>query len=356
MFTEEIIMQRCLELALKGRSVAPNPMVGAVLVHGGRIIGEGWHRQYGADHAEVDCLKNVAENDRPLIPGSTMFVSLEPCAHHGKTPPCAARLVSEGIAAVIVCNDDPFEQVRGKGYAMLQQHGVRVRRGILADKGRWLNRRFFSFHERQRPYIILKWAETQRGYFAPLNRTRFQMSNPHSRQLVHRWRTEEQAIAVGFNTAVADDPQLDARYWQGRQPLRLVFDRNLQLPDTLRLMDGKHKTWVINEQKEHDEDKLRFVKLRFSPELLPALMQLLYQENIQSIIIEGGAGLLQSFIDADLWDEARIFKTPDLLEHGVPAPVPKPARQILSVPISGDRLEVYTHTANPYHFVPGMPL
>ncbi|HTM67091.1 MAG TPA: bifunctional diaminohydroxyphosphoribosylaminopyrimidine deaminase/5-amino-6-(5-phosphoribosylamino)uracil reductase RibD, partial [Flavipsychrobacter sp.] len=192
MKNNEAYMKRCLELALTGRgNVAPNPMVGAVLVHEGRIIGEGFHAVRGQNHAEVNCLESVREEDKHLIPESTMYVSLEPCAHFGKTPPCAVRLVKERVKEVIVGNEDPFEKVSGKGLSILREHNIETESGILQQQGLWLNRRFFCFHQRKRPYIILKWAQTEQGFFAPLNRSRFQMSNRHSQQLVHKWRTEE---------------------------------------------------------------------------------------------------------------------------------------------------------------------
>src|SRR5690606_30985063 len=193
----EKIMERCLQLAAKGKPTArPNPLVGAVLVHEGRVLAEGFHEQYGKEHAEINCLNRVKDAERHLIPESTLYVSLEPCAHFGKTPPCALRLVQEKIKKVIICNTDPFEKVSGKGLEMLRNAGIGTETGLLEEKGRWLNRRFFCFYQDKRPYIILKWAQTGQGFFAPLNRTRFQMSNRHSQQLVHRWRTEEAAIMV----------------------------------------------------------------------------------------------------------------------------------------------------------------
>jgi len=199
-------------------------MVGAVLVYEGRVIGEGWHRQYGQAHAEVNCLESVAEEDKHLIPQSTMYVSLEPCAHYGKTPPCANRLVQEGIKKVVICNTDPFAQVDGKGITILKDSSAEVITGVQADAGRWLNMRFFCMQEQQRPYIILKWAQTADGFIAPADGSRLQISNQQSSQLVHKWRTEEDAIMVGYNTAVNDNPQLTARLWQGKNPLRIALD------------------------------------------------------------------------------------------------------------------------------------
>lgn len=353
----EQYMKRCLELAQRGKgAVAPNPMVGAVLVHNGRIIGEGWHRQYGEAHAEVNCLDNVAEADKHLIPESTMYVSLEPCAHYGKTPPCALRLVQEKVKEVIICNTDPFEQVSGKGIEILSNNSIGVQAGVLEAEGKWLNRRFFCFHTQRRPYIILKWAQTQEGYFAPLNRTRFQMSNEHSKQLLHRWRTEESAIMVGHTTALADDPQLTSRLWPGRQPLRLVLDKGLVLPNTHRVFDAAAPTWIINEKEEKEVDNISYRKLPFDELLLTRILEKLYQDNIQSLIVEGGAALLQSFMDAGLWDEARVFTTETMLEDGLRAPSVKNATKAFSIDLGSDKLLVYTHNTNPYQYISGMEL
>lgn len=350
-------MKRCLELALAGRgSVAPNPMVGAVLVHEGRIIGEGFHAVYGQNHAEVNCLESVREEDKHLIPESTMYVSLEPCAHFGKTPPCAVRLVKERVKEVIVCNEDPFEKVSGRGLTILQEHNIATESGILQQKGLWLNRRFFCFHQRKRPYIILKWAQTEQGFFAPLNRSRFQMSNRHSQQLVHKWRTEEAAILVGTKTALNDDPQLTARLWDGRQPLRIVIDRTLSLPHSLRLFNDDAPTWIINSTRDDEDGHLKYIALDFSGNMLQQLLTRLHEANILSLIVEGGAELLNSFIREGLWDEARIFETENVLQEGVPAPLLSAATKAFSTPIASDMLHVYVHADSPYQYVKEMEL
>jgi diaminohydroxyphosphoribosylaminopyrimidine deaminase/5-amino-6-(5-phosphoribosylamino)uracil reductase len=350
-------MRRCLELAQLGKGyVAPNPMVGAVLVHEGHIIGEGRHEQWGQAHAEVNCLDSVKDEDRKLIPEATMYVSLEPCAHHGKTPPCALRLVQEKVKEVIISNPDPFEQVSGKGLQILGEHGIKTKTGVLEKEGAWVNRRFFSFHKHKRPYIILKWAQTEQGYFAPLDRSRFQITNKHSMQLVHKWRTEEAAILVGHQTALNDNPQLTARLWQGKQPLRIVLDKNLKLPHSLNVFNSDADTWVINEQKEEQKENISFVKLKFDEILLTRLMQKLYEANILSLIVEGGATLLQSFIDMELWDEARVFSADVLLPEGIEAPTLKNTAHAFKTALGEDTLQVYLHNKGGYSYPQGMEL
>lgn len=330
-------------------------MVGAVLVHDGKIIGEGWHKLYGKAHAEIDCIENVSEQDRHLIPHSTMYVSLEPCAHFGKTPPCANRLVAEGIRKVVVCNTDPFAHVDGKGIAILQQNGAEVTTAILEDAGRWINRRFFCMHEQQRPYVILKWAQTGDGFIAPADGSRLQISNRHSSELVHKWRTEEDAIMIGYNTAVNDNPHLTARHWEGKNPLRIVVDKNLQLPHRLSVFDNEAETWVLNSGREGADSKVRYVQLDFAEDIIPQLLQRLHAAGKQSLIVEGGAVLLRHFIDAGLWDEARVFTGNITLQQGIPAPVLKfpPA---MTMDIAGDMLHVYTNPLSRYPFVNGSDL
>jgi len=356
MLPDAAYMQRCLDLAQLGKgSVSPNPMVGAVLVHNGRIIGEGWHRVYGEAHAEVNCLESVSEDNKHLIPESTMYVSLEPCAHYGKTPPCAVRLVAERVKKVVICNDDPFEKVDGRGLQILQAAGMETITGLLKEKGWWLNRRFFCFHKQQRPYIILKWAQTTNGYFAPYGNKRYQLSNELSARLVHKWRTEEAAIMVGTNTALADDPQLTARLWSGKQPLRLVIDRSLVLPGSLKLFNNDAKTWVFNEVKEDEAGNVRYVKVNFDS-LPAAILTELYKANIQSVIIEGGATLLNSFIEKGLWDEARIITAGTTLPHGIAAPLLTKANKALDMQLDTDLLSLYVNNNSAYPYVEGMEL
>jgi diaminohydroxyphosphoribosylaminopyrimidine deaminase/5-amino-6-(5-phosphoribosylamino)uracil reductase len=347
-------MQRCLQLAQLGKgAVAPNPMVGAVLVHGDRVLAEGYHARYGDLHAEAACLNAVREADRHLIRDSTLYVNLEPCAHHGKQPPCAARLVREEVGRVVVCNNDPFEAVSGKGYQLLRLAGIPVEKGVLESEGRWLNRRFFAFWEQQRPYIILKWAQTADGFIAPSDKTRTMISGPLAQQLVHRWRTEEAAILVGKATALADDPQLTARLWEGPQPLRLVLDSHLALPETLNMFNGAAETWQVNTKEESQLDTHRRVRIPTGDDALTTLVQRLFEAGKQSLIVEGGAAVLRSFIGCGLWDEMRVFHSPHCFGQGIAAPQVLGARKVLDSHLGDDSLSVYLPRTAPLAFPAG---
>ena len=353
----EQYIHRCFDLAQRGKGrTAPNPMVGAVLVHGGRIIGEGWHHEYGADHAEVNCLKNVADEDSRLIEESTMYVNLEPCAHYGLTPPCANRLVAERIKKVVIANTDPFAQVGGKGIEILKSGGVEVETGVLEAAGKWLNRRFFCFHQQARPYIILKWAQTANGYFAPADRGRLQLTGPESGLLVHKWRTEESAIMVGTTTALSDNPQLTARQWKGKQPLRIALDRKQTIPKGHQLFNTDAPTWVVNAEAEYAEGNVAYVKLPFNDGLLPGLLERLHGARVLSLIVEGGANLLHSFIEAGLWDEARIFTTRTTMAGGVAAPLVGSCRVAFEAEIGVDNLKVLVNDRSEYPYAVGMEL
>lgn len=332
-------------------------MVGAVLVHNDRIIGEGWHKEYGQPHAEVNCLNSVQDADRQLIPESTMYVSLEPCAHHGKTPPCAVRLVDERVKEVVICNADPYEEVAGRGVDILTSNGVKVTLDVLKNEGLWLNRRFFCFHQQRRPYIILKWAQTQDGHFAPVDKSRFQITGAESQALVHKWRTEEAAIMVGFHTAMHDNPLLTARLWSGKQPLRIAFDRKIQMPHTHNLYNTDAHTWIINERLDADEGHIHFVKLSFDDSMLPSLLQRLHEARILSLIVEGGAHLLSRFIASGTWDEARVLTGQATLPSGsIPAPLLHNAAQAFTTEIGADTLSVFINDKSAYKYMPGMEL
>lgn len=316
-------MRRCIDLAKLGAGhAAPNPMVGAVLVHEGRIIGEGYHRQYGKAHAEVNCVQSVAPEDRSLITLSTMYVSLEPCAHFGKTPPCADLIVSERIPFVVIGCVDTFSKVAGKGIARMEAAGVQVRTGILEQECRELNRRFFTYHEAQRPYVILKWAQDPNGFIAGPGKQPVKISNARSNRLVHRWRSEEASILIGTGTALADNPRLNNRLWTGKDPLRLVIDRSLKVPRSYHVWDDTIPTFFITEQTLPDTySQTSAISLDFGQPLLPALLQQLYERQVLSVLVEGGAYVLQRFLEADLWDEARVITGQHYAGAGVPAPV-----------------------------------
>ena len=325
MASHEIYMRRCLELAALGMAnVSPNPMVGAVIVHDGKIIGEGYHQKYGQAHAEVNAVNMViAKNEdyADLLKQSTIYVSLEPCAHYGKTPPCADLIIKHQIPRVIVGCRDPFAQVDGKGIEKLQAAGIAVTTGVLEQECQWLNRRFFTRVQKQRPYIILKWAQTSDGFFAPANGSQHWITGTEARKLVHQWRSEEDAILIGKNTAAIDNPQLNVRYAEGGPPKRVVIDRRLELDKNLSIFDQTVETLVFNHVKTDIDDKIKYIALedfdRFVPQYI--LFQL-YLQDIQSVIIEGGAHTLNTFINEGLWDEARIFTGPPVLKDGIKAP------------------------------------
>ena len=326
MVNHEIYMQRCLDLAALGAGrVSPNPMVGAVIVHEGKIIGEGYHQKYGEAHAEVNAVNQALAkhpNAAQLLKQAIIYVSLEPCAHYGKTPPCADLIIKHQIPKVVVGCRDPFAQVDGKGIEKLQQAGVEVTVGILEQECRELNKRFFTRVQKQRPYIILKWAQTANGYFAPADGSQQWITGPEAKKLVHQWRSEEDAILVGKNTVRIDNPQLSNRLWPGKSPKRVVIDRNLELDNGLHLFDNSVETFVFNAIKTDVREKTKYIALedfeRFVPQYI--LFQL-YLQDVQSIIIEGGAHTLNTFIEAGLWDEARIFTGEMLLPAGIRAPV-----------------------------------
>ena len=314
-------MRRALDLAVLGRgNVSPNPMVGCVIVHNHCIIGEGYHQHYGEAHAEVNAINSV--KDKALLSASTLYVNLEPCSHYGKTPPCADLIVKYKLKKVVVANVDVNPLVAGKGLQKLKNAGIEVSVGLLEDEGKNLNKRFFTSVTKQRPYIILKWAETSDGFMARENFDSKWISNAYSRMLVHKWRTEEDAILVGTQTALHDNPQLNVRNWTGKNPLRVVLDRNLKLPKNLYLFDKQQETICYNLHKSEAELNLEFAKLK--PDgFIHNVFQDLYFRKIQSIIIEGGSQLLHSLLEMGLWDEIRLFRSPQIFGKGITAPKPQ---------------------------------
>ncbi len=333
-------MQRCLQLAALGAgSVAPNPMVGAVLVHACRIIGEGYHQEYGEAHAEVNCISSVSETDKILIAQSTLYVSLEPCVHYGKTPPCADLIIKNKIPRVVIGCRDSFEKVAGKGIERLQAAGIEVTVGVLEKECLEQNKRFFTFHKKQRPYIILKWAETSDGKIGSTDGERIFISNEFTNRLVHQWRSEEAAILIGTNTALLDNPALKTRLWPGKNPVRLVLDMDLKLPASLQLFDGIVKTIVFNGHKQQDAGMLCYYKVDTTEQLLPKILKILYNLQLQSVIVEGGAWLLQSFINENLWDEARIISNTAMkIAAGINAPILQHQKMIKEENIQTDRI------------------
>ncbi|GAB3239286.1 bifunctional diaminohydroxyphosphoribosylaminopyrimidine deaminase/5-amino-6-(5-phosphoribosylamino)uracil reductase RibD [Hymenobacter seoulensis] len=316
---DQLMMRRALDLARLGTGyVRPNPLVGCVITHEGRIIGEGWHQQYGGPHAEVNAIAAVTETH--LLPQSRVYVTLEPCSHFGKTPPCADLLIEKGVAEVVICNLDPNPLVAGRGMQKLRDADIRVETGVLEAEGRWLNRRFFTFQERQRPYVVLKWAETSDGYLAGPYFQPVAISGELARVAVHQWRAEEHAILVGTRTALHDNPRLNVRAWPGQDPIRLVIDKNLCLPPTHHLLDGSQPTMVYTYRERQAKDHLDFVPLSEAEDLFPQILASLYQRNVQSVLVEGGPTVLNSLLKDGLWDEARIIRSPKLLGGGVASP------------------------------------
>ena len=315
-------MQRCLDLASLGLGkVAPNPMVGAVLVYDNKIIGEGFHQQYGQAHAEVNCINSVKQHNQHLIEKSTLYVSLEPCNHFGKTPPCSDLIVSHKIPKVVIACTDPFEKVNGSGIKKLLDSGVEVVTGILEKEAIELNKRFFTFHQQKRPYIILKWAQSKNHCISGFQGNPVKISNALTDILVHKWRSEEAAILVGTNTVMLDNPALTTRNWQGKNSIRIYIDRNLKIEQTAKILDQSSPTIILNQQINKKEGENDFIKIDFEHEFIPQFNELLYKKNIQSVIIEGGSKLLQTFIDADVWDEARIITNLSMfIDEGIASP------------------------------------
>ncbi|WP_400192653.1 bifunctional diaminohydroxyphosphoribosylaminopyrimidine deaminase/5-amino-6-(5-phosphoribosylamino)uracil reductase RibD [Hymenobacter sp. B81] len=307
--TDTLLMRRALDLALLGTGHArPNPLVGCVVADtNGRIVGEGWHRQFGGPHAEVNALGAVPTGVD--LGQCRVYVTLEPCSHHGKTPPCADLLIARGVRDVVVCNLDPNPLVAGRGLQKLREAGVQVRTGLLEAEGRWLNRRFFTVQERQRPYFILKWAESADGFVAGPEGRPVAISGPTAKMLVHRWRTEEQAIMVGTRTALNDNPQLNVREWPGPNPLRLVIDRNLTLPASHHLLDGSQPTVIYTHGRGEDAANRTFVTLPPATDLLPGILDDLNARQVQSVLVEGGPALHGQLLLAGLWDEIRVLRS-----------------------------------------------
>ncbi len=318
-------MKRAIELAAMATgNTSPNPLVGAVIVAGGRIIGEGYHTAAGKPHAEIMAINSV--KDKGLLKKSVIYVSLEPCSHYGRTPPCAERIKQEGIPEVVIACKDPNPGVNGRGIGILRQAGVKVRTGVLEDEAREMNRRFITFHEKGRPYIILKWAQSFDAY---LDRLRMEdstrgpnwITGMEERILVHKWRTEEDAILIGDRTACNDDPRLDARLWAGSNPRRFVLSESPELPGDLKIFKGEPRTLIFSSGSTKPMDGADYHKIKSRDKALGEVLDYMYKKEILSLIVEGGYTVLSQFIDAGLWDEARIFKGEMIFSAGLKAPL-----------------------------------
>lgn len=339
----EKYIKRCFELAQTALgNTSPNPLVGAVVVYQDKIIGEGYHQLYGAAHAEVNAINAV--KDKNQLKNASLYVSLEPCNHFGKTPPCSHLIVKHQIPKVIIANIDPFSKVNGSGIQYLKENGIEVISGILEKEGAFINRRFFTFQKKKRPYIILKWAQTADG-FMDIDRSKntfekYWITTAASKRLVHQWRSEEDAILVGFNTVKNDNPSLTTREVKGKNPKRIVIDKNLDLSNIdLNIFKPESDTIVINNKENRIENNIKYIQIDFDNEL-DSLMKVLYDENIQSIIIEGGKKTLEKFIDFNLWDEARVFTANKKFNNGLKAPM-LPYKTAIEQIIDTDLLYIY---------------
>lgn len=315
---DEIYIKRCIELAKKALgNTYPNPLVGSVIVHKGKIIGEGYHQKAGENHAEINAINSV--EDKSLIPESTIYVSLEPCAHFGKTPPCALKIVELGFKKVVIGAMDSHDKVNGKGKKIIQDAGIEVVSGILEKECIDLNKRFFTYHEKKRPFIVLKWAQSKDGFmdkdFKPT-----QISNSLTKQFVHELRNNEHSILIGTMTALRDNPSLTTREITGRNPIRILIDIDLKVPTNYNIYNNEAETLVFNSVKNSDEGNIKFIKTE-RENFIEKLIKKLYELQIQSVIVEGGSLVLQQFIDADLWDETIIIRNENLvIDNGTKAP------------------------------------
>lgn len=316
----DYFMQICLDLATKAfANNVPNPMVGCVIVYNNKIIGQGYHKKYGEKHAEVNAIESI--KNKEILSKSTLYVNLEPCSHFGKTPPCVNIIIRYKIPNVVIGCIDSHSKVSGKGMKKLEDAGINVTVGVLEKKSRHLNRRFFSFHEKKRPYIILKWAKSSDGLIAPKKQKgSFWMTSEKSKKLVHNWRSQEQAILVGKNTVIKDNPELTVRKSQGKNPLRIIVDKKLEISKNMNIFNNDASTIIFNEIINKESNTTKFIKISFD-DLINNILLYLYNIGIQSIIIEGGKKTLQSFIDTNKWDEARIFTTKMKLKEGLKSPI-----------------------------------
>ena len=344
----EKYIKRCINLAENGFGTTfPNPMVGSVIVYENQIIGEGWHKKAGEPHAEVNAIRSV--KDKSLLKKATIYVSLEPCSHFGKTPPCCDLIIEHQIPNVVVGTVDPNEKVAGNGIKKLIAAGANVTVGVLEKECNELNKRFFTFHQQKRPYIILKWAQSQDGFLSPekeieQDRKPVWITNAYSRQLVHKWRSEEQAILAGTQTVIDDNPKLNTRDWSGNNPVRVVLDQNNRTPKDSFVFDNTVKTVVFTKSETNlSAENTNFEVIDFNQNIIPQILAVLHQNQIQSIIIEGGLQTLQSFIDENIWDEARIFIGNISFEKGTKAPMIQMKNPIKTYIQSDELLNIRNH-------------
>ncbi|WP_341227971.1 bifunctional diaminohydroxyphosphoribosylaminopyrimidine deaminase/5-amino-6-(5-phosphoribosylamino)uracil reductase RibD [uncultured Arcticibacterium sp.] len=344
----EHFMERALELAQKSEGyVSPNPMVGCVLVHNNKIIGEGWHKKYGEAHAEVNAVNSVI--DKPLLPFATAYVSLEPCSHFGKTPPCADLLIKEGVKKVVICNTDPNEKVNGSGIQKLKNAGLEVVTGILKSKGSYLNRRFFKSQTSKRPYVTLKWAESANGCAASSDGKPVSISGDFAQLHSHKWRATEDAIMVGSQTILNDNPSLTTRHWKGRNPIRVVLFPDIDIKAKYRVLDQNIKTYVFNKSHSLINGNLEFIKISVNSNILDFILKELHSRDITSLMVEGGPRLHQMFIESNFYDEIRVFKSKKLIipEGLNAAQIPKNLLEIENIDLGTDFLRIFSREFQP---------
>ena len=343
----ESYMNRCLQLAEQGRgNVAPNPMVGCIIVHNGKIISEGYHEQFGSSHAEVNAIKKI--ENKKILKHSSLFVNLEPCAHHGKTPPCTDLILQMGISEIYIGSSDPNPIVSGKGIEILKDSGKKVQTGILAKESRELNKRFYTFHEKKRPYVILKWAETVDGFISrfpiPENKNENKITNGEADKLNHQWRSEESAIMVGTNTVLNDNPALTTRLVNGKNPIRVLIDKKGIFQENLQIMKANSKVILFTENESKTEDHIEFVKTDFKVSIIDFVLSELWKRNVQSLIVEGGSVLLNSFLESGLYDEIRILIGNKVFGSGIEAPNVDKSRAIKNFISDNELLTIKNQT------------
>lgn len=340
---DERYMARCIQIAQNGLgSTYPNPFVGSIIVHNQKIIAEGYTSAYGGPHAEVNAIRQI--KDDSILKECTLYVTLEPCSHYGKTPPCCDLVIAKEFKRVVIGTLDPFAEVNGQGYLRLLENGIDVTLGVLEEECKELNRRFITFHQEKRPYIILKWAQTQDGYMGHDDVQKW-ITNRYSRQLVHEWRTEEQAILVGKKTALVDNPQLNTRFWEGKNPLRISIDKFLAIPRYFHLYDQSIPTVIFNAIEDREDKNLKLVKIDFDSNIIPPILDYLYQNNFQTLIVEGGSDTIQKFIDMNLWDEARVLSSNAFWNEGILAPIVR-GKRVSQQKIINDHVTVIRNQKN----------
>ncbi|WP_322970472.1 bifunctional diaminohydroxyphosphoribosylaminopyrimidine deaminase/5-amino-6-(5-phosphoribosylamino)uracil reductase RibD [Faecalibacter sp. LW9] len=340
---DERYMARCIQIAQNGLgSTYPNPFVGSIIVHNQKILAEGYTSAYGGPHAEVNAIRQI--KDDSILKECTLYVTLEPCSHYGKTPPCCDLVIAKEFKRVVIGTLDPFAEVNGQGYLRLLENGIDVTLGILEEECKELNRRFITFHQEKRPYIILKWAQTQDGYMGHDDVQKW-ITNRYSRQLVHEWRTEEQAILVGKKTALVDNPQLNTRFWEGKNPLRISIDKFLAIPRNFHLYDQSIPTVIFNAIEDREDKNLKLVKIDFDSNIIPPILDYLYQNNFQTLIVEGGSDTIQKFIDMNLWDEARVLSSNAFWNQGILAPIVR-GKRVSQQKIINDHVTVIRNQKN----------